>query len=379
MKSNFFRLLFLWLALPVLTHKARAYNVLGAAMATVDLKNFAPDVSKTEGYVKFLGFRSANSVLFAVQTNRSADVGRIVRWNVLNQGVQQQLICSKWLSLESLVLSEQGNVMTTHNRLIYGFEDSKAALTTILDSSNFNPVRTQRVPANEDITGYLFLPNDASHVLIQAGTFVPLLGTNDSTLGKDRFDWFNFRTGKVDKRLFYKHAHAANKMLSSPDNKFLLPFFYSDKVSSTGENDYFPDLMERDAIVDVVSSNTGKILWHLEGTDQQPVGDPLFFISPTRFISSDTVFNITTKTARHWNAVTLKRKCLAAVPNHPNYALFLTPGGLQLRNWQKDKLLVSWPNIKKPGRILFSPDLKMFSFKRSSIIQFWRFDPKWLR
>ena len=78
-------------------------------------------------------------------------------------------------------------------------------------------------------------------------------------------------------------------------------------------------------------------------------------------------------------ADTPTRHALAAVPGHATYAMFTTPQGLELRDWRHNRTLRRWPTLTKPGRLLWSPDLKMFSFQRNSVVQFWKFDPKWLK
>ncbi len=330
--------------------------------------------------VAFLGFVDNQTIILTRWRSGSNDSGHILRWNIVNRKTVNEIPLSMWLDSD-LCLSSNGKTLTTTNvRMNRAFKEVKAYRTTTLSSSSLKILIAKKVPTNEDVVGFLSSDNNGNQVIIKSLKEVPI-SKNESTYAADQFQWIDTISGAVEKKLYYHPARECDKLITSPNRNYLLGLFYAEPFDSHGESDYGPyvDQLERQGFIDIISPKTGKILWHIEPSKQRPIGDPLFFISPTRFISSDTVFNIQTKTARHWNAITPTRKCLAAVPEHPNCALFLTPKGLQLRNWQKDKLLVNWPSIKKPGRIMFSPDLKMFSFKRGSLIQFWKFDPKWLK
>ena len=329
---------------------------------------------------RFLGLQNAKTGLFVTRNNRPQGTGDIVSWNLASNKKTQQISLSKWLWDFSLTLSPDGKFLVTgSDRMSPEFSDVKTHRTTVLSAANFTTVVTVETPNNEDVVGYLFDPNDNTHFLLKTGSLIPVPGENDFVFGHDRIDWLSLKTTKVTKKISYNPARGCSKILSSPNHNFLAAFFYSEAFAPYGDNDYLINKMERSAIVDILDAKTGKILWHLQGSEKQPVGDPLFFISPTRFISAGTVFDIQKRTAHHWSAVNDKSRCLATVPHHPDYALFLTPNGLQLRNWRKNKMLVSWPTLKESGRINFSPDSSLFSFKRGAIIQFWKFDSKWLK
>lgn len=329
-------------------------------------------------FVRQLGFTNGEIAIFEDVKGILDNTGSIVLWDVRNRRVKKTLSFSPWIDNYDLVLSDDGQWLATNNNpMAASFPHAKTYRLTVMRTSDFGIVKTRNYDEREDSGGLLFLPHDSQHIVVAATSLVLYKGVLD--YGPSRLDWFNLTTGKVDKTLPYGPASGLSRLIDSPDRKYLLGLFYSEAFHPYGYSDYFKDQMDRHAFADVIDAKTGKILWHIAGTDKQPVGDPLFFISPTRFIASDTVFNIATKTARPWNAVTASRHCLGAVPGHSNYALFLTKQGLQLRNWQTDRALVTWPTITKLGRILFSPDLKTFSFKRGQIIQFWQFDPQWLR
>jgi len=329
--------------------------------------------------VSVVGFsRRGTLVLSAVSAN-SATSGEVVEWAVKSAKVVHRLSFSKGFSASLLTISSGGGwLLSGEDTLNPTVTYNNAHQLVVRSIKGKGLVRTINLGAKNGIMGLLSVSDDDSVVVVRMDSLVPY--GNTSIYGKNRLEWLNLMTNRVDKRMAYQPANELDRLLISSDKKYLLGLFYSEAFNPTGESDYAPskNQFERHGFVDVINSQNSKILWHLEGTDKQPVGDPFFFVSPTRFVSSDTLFDIATHKAQRWSAITPTRKCLAVVPNHPNCALFLTPSGLQLRNWQKNKTLVSRPNIKKSGRILFSPDLKMFSFKRGSIIQFWKFDPKWL-
>ena len=259
------------------------------------------------------------------------------------------------------------------------FSHVKAYRISILHSPDLKIATTKDVLANEDTVGLLTSITNGQHILAKTLSAIPV--DNTVTFGHDRLDWIDVATGKIDKSLSYKPARECDKLLESPDKKYLLGLFYTNPFNSHGESDYGPykNTLEREGYVDVIDSHSGKILWHIEPGKAQPVGDPLFFISPTQFVSSDTLFDIASKTAQPWSAVNAERQCLAAVPGHASYALFWTKGGVELRNWKTDRTLQHWPSLTQKGRVLFSPDLKTFSFQHDQTIQFWKFDPQWLQ
>ncbi len=329
--------------------------------------------------IRLLGFTNEKSIVFLASNDVLRNKGFVAGYNVRN-GRIARLALSKWVYGYFLTLSPNGKVLvTSENPVDPSFVDADPHRIVFISPSTLSIIRMKIKKERDNLRGFLFSPDDVGHIILKLDTTVS--SGKSSAYAHPRIEWFNLKSNMIDKVISYGAANELDRLFASPDKKYLLGLFYSETFDPYGESDYIPmrDQLERHGFVDVINPKTGKILWHLAGTDKQPVGDSFFFISPTRFVSSDTLFDIATHKSQHWSAVTPTRKCLAAVPNHPNYALFLTPSGLQLRNWQKNKTLVSWPNIKKPGRILFSPDLKMFSFKRGSLIQFWRFDPKWLR
>ena len=327
----------------------------------------------------YLGFATSNDVMFARWKPNSNDVGHLDRWSIKDARLTEELSLSQWLDSDMFLSSDGKTLATTNVRTNMTFPEVKAFRITTLNSLNLKKVKITNVPQNKDVVGFLGLHSDPRHVI--AKTLTSKQSGGDIVFANDKLEWLNVTTGKIDKVLSYAPARELDRILSSPDKKYLAGLFYSEAFDPYGESDYTPlkNTLEREGYVDIFSPTNGKILWHIEPSAKKPVGDPFFFISPTQFVSSDTLFDIPTKTAKPWYAVTATRKCLAAVPAHAFYALFVTPQGLELRDWRRKRTLRRWPTITKSGHILFSPDLKMFSFQRDSLIQFWKFDPQWLK
>lgn len=325
--------------------------------------------------VRFLGFTAHNEAMLIAEKEYLSNIGDIVKWNVARHKVKAKIPLSRWISSFNLSLSADGKWLVSNNNASdLSFRDPRAFRITIMRTEDFKVVTTKNLKEREESVGFLPLPGDNRHIIAQMLSLIPYQG--DFTFGKDRLAWLNLRTGKIDKVLPYEPARECDGLLAAPGGRFLAGLFHSanffDSEAEAGE-------LDDEGFVDIIDARSGKIRWHLAATGKQPIGEPLFFISPTRFISAGTVFDIKTKTAHPWSAVTASRRCLAGVPGHSNFALFQTKAGLQLRDWTKNRVVETWPTLKQPGRILFSPDLKMFSYGRNQAIQFWRFDPKWLR
>lgn len=346
-----------------------AVPVQRAPLAQVNLKTIFP-----KRYTQLLGLTPYGTAVFVAELGYTSNVGDIVLWSISKQKTVKKQQLSKWLSSFDLKLSAGGKwLATSNNRSHISFPDVRAYQVATLRTSDLKIVKSYQLKSNEDTTGYLSTPGDPRHVVMKVQSIIPFPDKSDSYFGHDRFAWLSLQTGKREKVLRYNPARGCDRILFSPDKKYLACLFSDETVESSD------DPRDLGSIIDILDAKTGKIVWHIQGTDKRPAGEPMFFISPTRLIAYSTVFNIAQKKARPWNAVNASRRCLAAVPRHPNHALFLTKSGVQLRNWQTDRAIRSWPTITAPGHILFAPDLKMFSFRRGQIVQFWKFDPKWLK
>ena len=330
-------------------------------------------------HVRILGFADKNSFEFLVTESMLRNKGFIAQIGI-NRSFSSKKPLSKWIYGYPLKLSQNGRILvTSENPVDSSFPDADPHHISIISAINFTDVKRSSVKNGSNVRGFLFLSGETQHLILKMDS--TLSSDTSSGYGNRRLEWLNLANGKIDKTFPYQAAIGLDKIFSSPTRRYLAGLFYSEAFDPYGKSNYTPlrNALDREGYVDILNPQTGKILWHIAPTKKKPVGDPFFFISPTQFVSSDTLFDISTKTAKPWYAVTATRKCLAAVPNHASYALFVTPQGLELRDWRRKRTLRRWPAITKSGHILFSPDLKMFSFQRDSIIQFWKFDPKWLK
>jgi hypothetical protein len=243
----------------------------------------------------------------------------------------------------------------------------RAHKITLLSAKNMSKMTMVDVGMDNKITGMSFLGRDSERIIVQLISAIPFKN-NDFTYGHDRFIILNLKTGKSEKTIPYAHARGVSKPLFSADGKYLVCLFRGED-----EDDEL-------GILDVLDPDTGKILWHLEGSDKQPIGDPLFFISPTKFVCSSMIYDIATKTSSPLLTANDPRLyCLTEVPQHTDYAFFMTKAGLELWNIKTNQALRRWPSLTTPGLIRLSPDLKVFSFQRDQVIEFWHFDPAWLK
>lgn len=325
------------------------------------------DTALAKGQLYDVGSTDDDHLIIVSSEDYPYSKGEILRWSIKSAKVVNRLPLSVLIDPADLSLVPNGKFLVAdENKTDPSLPSVQSHRVTVIDSSTLRVVKTIDIGKENDISGLLIIPSDSKHIVVKLTSRVAV--KNDFVYRNDRFEWLNIETGKIDKSLPYSQARGANSVQYSPDRKLLACLFQNDE-----------DISDRLGIIDILDSETGKILWHIEGTEKQSVGYPLFFISPTRFISSDTVFDIKTKTAHQWAVINPSRRFVAEVPGHSAYAMFLTDKGTELRNWKTDRLVKSWPSLKEQGRLSFSPDLKIMAYKREQIVQFWKFDPAWLK
>ena len=321
-------------------------------------------------YERLVGLTPYGTAILTSTAEYTSNKGDILLWDVREEKVVGKRPLDRWISGYDLAPSPDGKTLVTNNELSLSFPHAKAYRVTSLNTSDLKVVTQHNLKDNDDSVGQLFLPSDNERVVLKMDSIIG--EGKEAYYDKQRYTWLNLKTGKYDKEFLYLPGRGADKILYSPDQKYLL-CLYEDM-----EFDLVDDCADRNAIVDVLDAQTGKVLWHIAGTDKKPAGQPLFFVSPTRFVSSDSVYDIQNQSVTAWQGVEGTEGCLAIVPNHENYGLFLVKNGTELRNWKTGRVLRRWLTLQTRGRVLFSPNLEMFAYKSGETISFWNFSGSWL-
>ena len=326
---------------------------------------------------QLLGLTTHGTAIFLSETEYTSNDGYIFLWNISKQREVEKTPLTKWTDSYLPQIALNDRVIVTVNRMgPINTPDRRQRWITKLDISNLSTKQRFDAGEQKDVVGLLSLPSHPNHAILQVLKVFPFKepdGTMNATFGDDRFEWLNLRTGRIDKTLKYRSARGCDLIRFSSDRKVLACLFTHEKF------DFIDNEFDRVGVVDILDSTTGEILWHIRGNTKSAVGYPLFFISPTEFISSDRIYNIANKTSRPWKAVTASRRCVSEIPGHPDYAMFLTASGTELWNWKSNRMIQRWPTLISQGRFFFSPDLKYFAWKQNRDVQFWKFDPNWVR
>ncbi|MEO6907950.1 MAG: hypothetical protein ABI210_08685 [Abditibacteriaceae bacterium] len=326
------------------------------------------DKNLATGNISNIGMTDNDHVIIVSIQDYPHSKGAIIRENVRTTEVVNRVPLSPLIDPADLHILPNGKfIVTDENKTDPSLPHVQSHRVTLIDSTSLHNTKTIDLGKENDISGLLVLQSDKDHIIVKLTSLIPI--ENDFTYGKDRFVWLNVNTDKIDKTILYSHARGVQKILFSSDHKYLACFFPNDE-----------DPKDQTGILDVLDPNTGKILWHLEGSETQPIGDPFFFISPTKFVSSSAIYDITTKTHSPLiPANNLRLYCITNVTGKTDYAFFMTKAGLELWNIKTNQALRRWPDLTGQGFILMSPDLKTVSYQQGENIQFWRFDPAWLK
>lgn len=325
----------------------------------------------SKSFVRVVSIKDQNTIIFVSIDDLSRSKGEIIKWNLSLHKAVGRAPLSILTDPGDLTLLLGGKFLVAQdNKSDISVPEVQSHRVTVLDADQLRVLKTFDLGDKIDITVLMIEPAalfDNEHIVLKLTTLVPV--ENDFVYRDDRFAWLNVTTGKLDRTLPYSHARGASKILFSTDKEYLACLFQNDEDDS-----------DHRGVIDILNAQTGEILWHLQGTERQPIGAPLFFISPTQFVSSSMLYDIETKKI---TPLLLKDKrpleCLNGVPQHPDYAFFMTQQGVELWNWRAKKALRRWPALKQKGTLSFSPDLRSIVFRNNSIVQFWKFDAAWLK
>ena len=177
--------------------------------------------------------------------------------------------------------------------------------------------------------------------------------------------------------LRYPNAPGIGDMMFSPDGKVVACTF---KDLSIG-------LYSKFGVLDFLDAKTGAIVWHTSSAKGYEVGYPFAFLSPTKFVSRNSLYDLTTKKAQPFIKDGERRKFVGSSPRYPNRLFFLTKNGLELWDWPTKRALRRWSKITEADEVTLSPDLTIMSVQTSrkstvaenSLNQFWKFDAAWLK
>ncbi len=329
------------------------------------LSQFAFKTSYFEGS---LGLTEEGNAIFLSSQDLPSNKGILRLWNPRTRQTVKTLALSSRLDPAAMALAPDGRLLVSQeNKSDPSLRHVQAHRLTIVSTKNLTIIKTVDFGAKNDLNGLLFEPGDNQHVIVKMTSLIPYEG--DYIFGQARFAWLNLVTGKVDRTVPYEHAIGADALRLSADKRILVCLF-SNEEDEKGQS----------GVLDVLDLKTLKSLWHLKGTDKSPVGFPCFFCSARQLVVATHIYDIKGKVHKPLLVPGDARlECLGDVPQHPPYAFFLTRQGLELWNISTNKAVRRWPSILSEGVVALSPSLHLLSFEENNKIQFWKFDPKWLR
>jgi hypothetical protein len=197
------------------------------------------------------------------------------------------------------------------------------------------------------------------------------LFTGDPDRGA-RIEIWNWVTGRKVKSIPYSHAPGVSDMVFNSDGKSVACLFKS------RTKDRFNDR----GIMDILDAHTGKTVWHIEGSKEQPVGEPYAFLSPNEFVVQNSIYNtLTKKVVSLFPSDGHFIKFVGNVPGHRTQMFFSTRKGLELWDWSAKRAIRRWPNILDVDKVTFSQDLTIMSVEvaKFNVMQFWKFKPLWVK
>lgn len=318
----------------------------------------------------YVGLINAHQALF-VQDN--VDRGEIF-WVSVDNGKVQKSLKVRTVDLSAISLSGDGKSLLTEENIQHlSEEDDYVHHLQLRSSSNFALLKQFDIGAEKNIAqmfprAYGAHAFSSGRIALSANAVVWSKEMNNYVLAGERIEIWNVKTGQREKSVPYKHATGLEDLQFSSDDKRIACVFLND------EEKYLDS-----GILDILDAKSGKTLWHIDGYAKQPVGWPYFFISPTRFVCSQAIYDLSTKRVQPLVTAGKGAKCVGNVPQRPTRALFQTPRGLELWDLPTRKMLHRWPQIKKSDAVTFSPDAKVMSVASGTEMQFWKFDPAWLK
>lgn len=133
----------------------------------------------------------------------------------------------------------------------------------------------------------------------------------------------------------------------------------------------------------VHDNKAGKILWEVSGGPKHFVAPPLFFITPTKIVMRDTIYDANHKKSMPLYLSTgkarFRARAIGAVTDRMGRAFSMTSQGLALWDVSRNRLLHRWRDIKEADPVALSPSQRILAIQAKRSFEFWKFDPRWLR
>ena len=317
----------------------------------------------------YIGIISGQQAIFVQDEVKT---GKIL-WVNLSTGQVSKYLQVKDVNLSEVTISSDGKSFLTQENIEHRpRKDDYVHHLQVRNSSNFALMKQFDIGAEKNIAQMFpraFSNSSSSgRVALSANAVVWSKEMNNYVLAGERIEIWNVKSGRRERLVPYKHATGLEDLQFSSDGKRIACVFLNreEKYDNSG-------------ILDILDAKNGKILWHIAGYNKQPVGWPYFFISPTRFVCSQAIYDLSTKKTQPLKVAGKGAKCVGNVPQRPTRALFQTARGLELWDIFSHRAIHRWPQIKKSDAATFSPDAKVMAVESGTTMQFWKFDPKWLK
>ena len=311
-----------------------------------------------------IGINAKNSALLVTNIDPSYNIGKTSWLNVKSGRITQSKANTKDLIAESLQVSPNGQIVTNYDNIGYvNRKESTVHVVRVLDSSNAQIIKRFDIGRKSHIHRIFFHPRQPNSLIITATSQVPYEG--DFTQGKDRIEFWNWRQGKRYKSLSYQYARNVEDILFSPDGKYIACFFFASEGFS--------------GRVEFLNSATGKSMWGVDAPRQHPVDGANFFLSYTKLFCNGQVYDLSKKSITpFFKAGDRRLECVGEVESRLGMAFFTTKQGLELWNLATNKPVYRWP-IRAVDYVELSPDKNVLTIHQGSIVEFWRFNPQWLK
>jgi len=291
--------------------------------------------------------------------------------------------------------------LSLDGRLLFGYQSlytrrkfqHNPVNVIVSDANTLSRLTSASIGKGNHVIGFSLIPNRPDCIIL--GINSDLSTSRGVITVNERILVLNWKTRKILREIKYENGSG---LLFSPDNKHFAGLY--PRAEGEKGSVQFVDFRSGNIKLEVAETPPANRL------DEQ---GPFFFLSPTQVVCSPTLVcdlktqrlkSLFQRGDRRFKCVggvgVCQRLCQASegyIPLFPvengdtrqdparglGFAFFTTKQGLELWNVPKNKVVRRWPNIKSADYVDTSPRLSMMAVHHGSIIEFWKFDPKWLR